>query len=69
MGFRKGRKFYDQFIMTPVLAGELADGDKLLEDCGFIAFGVHGGHMKDVIKNQKSSRKYGLDKYLIEAGK
>ena len=34
MGFRSSGYFYDQFLLTPILAGEMADGGQFLEDCG-----------------------------------
>jgi endonuclease/exonuclease/phosphatase family metal-dependent hydrolase len=64
MGFRKEGYFYDQFLTTPVLAGELADGGKLLQDAGMLAFGVHNRHMKDVIARSEKRRRFGLDKFL-----
>ncbi|MCP5108434.1 MAG: hypothetical protein GY950_33920 [bacterium] len=64
MGFRKSAFFYDQFLLTPKLAGMLADGGRLLEDCGIIAFGVHGKYMKKAIAKSEKNRKYGFDKYF-----
>jgi endonuclease/exonuclease/phosphatase family metal-dependent hydrolase len=70
MGFRKSAFFYDQFLLTPPLADKLADGGKLLDDCGFIAFGVHSKYMKKAITDSEDKRKYGFDKYFkyLKAG-
>ena len=67
MGFRAGGYFYDQFVMTPVLAEKLADGGELLEDCGIFAFYIQSQYMKDAIIYWKEKRQYGLDKYLKNA--
>ncbi|WP_089717857.1 endonuclease/exonuclease/phosphatase family protein [Candidatus Entotheonella palauensis] len=67
MGFRKKGYFYDQFLLTPILASEMADGGKFLEDCGLIAFGVHYRHMKDVTKRAMKRRQYGLDRFIKNA--
>ncbi len=68
LGFRKSGYFYDQFLTTPPLADKMADGGKLLEDCGMIAFDTHDKHMKDTIKYWEARRAYGLDKFLQYAG-
>lgn len=62
LGFRQGAFFYDQFLLTPVLAGKLADGGKLLDDCGIIAF-EYQKYMKDSINKAQKRRQYGYDKY------
>lgn len=67
MGFRSGGYFYDQFLMTPVLANEMADGGKLLQDCGILAFDIQSKQMKDTINYWKAKREYGLVKYLKNA--
>ncbi|MCP5052682.1 MAG: hypothetical protein GY940_36275 [bacterium] len=64
LGFRKGAFFYDQFLLTPPLATKMADGGKLLEDCGLIAFGVHNKYMKKAIEKAQKRRQYGFDKYF-----
>ena len=67
MGFRKSAYFYDQFLMTPKLAGKMADGGAFLDDCGVVAFGVHDSHMKDVIGKDEKRRGYGFNRYLKHA--
>jgi endonuclease/exonuclease/phosphatase family metal-dependent hydrolase len=64
MGFRSSAFFYDQFLLTPPLADKLADGGKLLEDCGFIAFGIHSKFMKEKIESSEDRRGYGFNKYM-----
>lgn len=67
MGFRRAGYFYDQFLVTPILAGEMADGGQLLQDCGVLAFGVHHRHMKEVIKRAMKQRQYGLNRFIKHA--
>ncbi|MDJ0835715.1 MAG: hypothetical protein QNK37_04315 [Acidobacteriota bacterium] len=64
MGYRKSRAFYDQFLTTPPVASQLADGGKLQEDCGFIAFGLYNKRMKKVIADDLKARMDGLNKYI-----
>jgi hypothetical protein len=68
MGFRAAGHFYDQFITTPVLAAKLADGGKLLKDCGIVAFDIRSQYMKDAINDYRKQHQYGLDHYLKNAG-
>jgi len=67
MNFRKDGYFYDQFIMTPVVAGLLADGGVLQKDCGIFAFDLRSREMRDTINYWTKKRKYGLDHYLTNA--
>ncbi len=66
MGFRKTPRFYDQIFTSPSMATKMADGGKLLEDCGFIAFGVHSPYMVKVRADLEQQMNYGLDKFLDE---
>lgn len=69
MGFRKNGNFYDVFLTTPNFATRLADGGRLLEDCGFVAFGMHSAHMKDIAQFWAKKRGYGLEQYVKHVGK
>lgn len=68
MGFRKGRKMYSQFLLSPSLASRMADGGKLLHDTGFIAFGMHNQRMKDLIRKDVQKMEKGLEYFIEEAG-
>ena len=64
MGFRSKGFFYDQLLMTPNLAGMLADGGSLQEDCGLLAFDLYSGAMRDTINYWRGKREYGLEKFI-----
>ncbi len=63
MGFRKDAFFYDQFLLSPSLASDMANEGKLLKDCGMIAFGKYDKYTKDKIKKIDKNRINGLEKY------
>ncbi len=63
MGFRKGPHFYDQFLLSPSLAPNMANGGTLLKDCGMIAFGTYDKYTKAKINKIDKNRINGLEKY------
>lgn len=64
LGARKEGHFYDQFLMSSSLAGELADGGELLKDCGIISLEKR---LKEPVKKYTKLRTYGLGRYLKHA--
>jgi len=67
MGFRKGGYFYDQFLMSPSLANQMADGGELQKDCGILAFDIRSKMMRDAINRAKKTRSYGLGRFTKHA--
>jgi endonuclease/exonuclease/phosphatase family metal-dependent hydrolase len=64
MGFRKSGYFYDQILLTPDLAGDLANGGDFLNDCGIFAFDLQGGFFRSTANYLESERSKGLNKYI-----
>jgi hypothetical protein len=54
---------YDHFLVSPDLAQQMADGGKLLEDCGIIAL-IHDKAMKKAVKSFITKRESGLSHYI-----
>jgi endonuclease/exonuclease/phosphatase family metal-dependent hydrolase len=55
--------FYDQFITSPLLAKEMADGGKLLDDCGIHAFDFKNSRFKKVYQDDAKYRMKSIDLY------
>ncbi|NQX98996.1 MAG: hypothetical protein HRT73_14130, partial [Flavobacteriales bacterium] len=51
LSIRKGAHFYDQFVICNSYSSKLADGGKLLQDCGFVSFSK-GSYYNDKIKDE-----------------
>ncbi len=64
LGARKDGHFYDQFLMSSNLAGELADGGELLKDCGIISLEKR---LKKPVEKSTKLRTYGLTRYVKHA--
>ena len=64
LGARKDGHFYDQFLMSSNLAGQLADGGELLKDCGIVSLEKR---LKEPVKKLTKRRAYGLARYLEHA--
>lgn len=67
MGFRQSGKMYDQFVLSPNLAGRLADGGWFLEDIGIVAFDIGSGRMKDLIMKEERKMQKALDIFWRES--
>ncbi|MCP4438984.1 MAG: hypothetical protein GY810_08585 [Aureispira sp.] len=66
MGFRKGGYFYDQFLTSPAIASEMAEGGIFLEDCGIYAYDLNMDMKKRTRYWEKRHLK-GLEKYIKTA--
>lgn len=66
MGFRKGGYFYDQFLISPAIASEMADGGSFMEDCGIYAYELNS-EMKKRVKYWEKRHLKGLEKYMKAA--
>jgi endonuclease/exonuclease/phosphatase family metal-dependent hydrolase len=64
MGFRSAGYFYDQILLSPDLAGDLADGGDFLDDCGIFAFDLRSGFFRNKSNYLEKERSKGLDKYV-----
>ena len=63
MSFRADGKMYDQFLLSPVLAEKLADGGKLLEDFGFVAFDVKNDRWNYLVKRDSKRMQVSLKEF------
>lgn len=63
MGFRKGGYFYDQFLVSPNIASEMADGGSFMEDCGIYAY-EFSSEMKKRTDYWEERHLKGLEKYM-----
>lgn len=61
MGFTQAGKMYDQFLLSPGLAGRLADGGRFLEDIGIVAFDIGKGRMRDLIEKEERTMRRALE--------
>ena len=67
LGFRSKGKMYDQFLLSASLANRLADGGRLLEDIGIVAFDVRNRRMKKLVKKEEKGMEKALDVFLSKS--
>ena len=61
LGFRKVGKMYDQFLLSARLASRLAEGGRMLEDIGIVAFDIRNRRMKKLVRNEEKGMQTALD--------
>jgi endonuclease/exonuclease/phosphatase family metal-dependent hydrolase len=69
LSFRSAGQFYDQFLLSPLLADKLSHGGSLLEDCGMISFIDASSYIKSAVAKIEKNRAYALGQYAKELAK